>query len=286
MKPITIQQFFKKFPNDDACLEHIMITRYGKETTCQKCNKHTKFHRVSSQRAYACQACGHHLYPCVDTPFAKSRTSLQLWFYAIYLFTTTRSGVSAKELQRELGVTYKCAWRMGHEIRKHMAVVDGNEPLSGDVEIDETYIGGVRKGKRGRGADGKTIVMGMLQRDGKVMTKVVPNVRKDTLQDIIEANVEEGSTIHTDELRSYNGLNEKGYEHKTVSHGKGEYVKGDSHVNTMEGFWSRLKPSINGTHIHVSKQHMQNYIGEFEYRYNARKNPEIMFYQLIGTFLS
>lgn len=182
-----------------------MTVRYGMESKCPKCERQTKWSRVSSQRAFAYQFCGHHVYPCVGTPFENSRTSLQLWFYAIYLFTKTRSGVSAKELQRQLGVTYKAAWRMGHEIRKHMAEVDGNPPLSGDVEIDETYIGGYKEGgKRGRGADGKTILFGMLDRDGDVMTKVVPNVKRDTLQPIITANVEEGSTIHTDEFRAYN----------------------------------------------------------------------------------
>src|SRR5690606_23931736 len=129
MKAQTIQQFFKQFPSDDACLEHLMNVRYGLEGDCPKCGIATRFSRVSSQRAYACQWCGWHTYPCVGTPFENSRTSLQLWFYAVYLFTTTRSGVSAKELQRQLGVTYKAAWRMGHEIRKHMDFVDGNPPL-------------------------------------------------------------------------------------------------------------------------------------------------------------
>ena len=165
-KPQTVQQFFKKFPTNEACLDHIMQVRYGIGSECHKCQRATKWSRVTSQRAYACQWCGHHLYPCVGTPFEASRTSLQLWFYAIYLFTQTRSGVSAKELQRQLGVTYKAAWRMGHEIRKHMAFVDGDDPLSGTVEVDETFIGGYRKG--GVGGKGKTVLLGMLDRDGDV----------------------------------------------------------------------------------------------------------------------
>ncbi len=123
MKNITIQQFFKKFSSDEICLEHVMKSRYGMSGTCHHCGKETKYSRVKSQRAFACQWCGHHVYPCVDTPFHNSKTSLQLWFYAIYLFSTTRHGVPAKELERQLGVTYKCAWRMGHEIRKHMSDV-------------------------------------------------------------------------------------------------------------------------------------------------------------------
>ena len=284
MKHQTVQQFFKQFPDNETCLDHVMRTRYGMEGECPKCNKDSRFSRVSSQRAYACQWCGHHLYPCVGTPFEASRTSLQLWFYAIYLFTQTRSGVSAKELERQLGVTYKCAWRMGHEIRKHMANVDGDGPLSGAVEVDETYVGGVRPGIRGRGAEGKTIVMGMLEKDGDVMTKVVPNVRRNTLHPIIEDNVEKGSEVHTDELRSYRGLAGKGYTHKTVNHGAGEYANGDTTVNGIEAFWSRLKQSIGGTHIHVSGKHLSKYAGEFEYRFNARDHPEMMLSELLSTF--
>jgi len=284
MKTQTIQQFFKQFPSDEACLEHIMKVRYGLEGDCPKCGAETKFSRVRSQRAYACQWCGWHTYPCVGTPFEGSRTSLQLWFYAVYLFTTTRSGVSAKELQRQLGVTYKAAWRMGHEIRKHMGFVDGDTPLSGEVEIDETYVGGHRAGKRGRGAAGKTVVLGMLQRDGDVMLYVVPNVKRATLQPIVTKHIEVGSIIHTDELLSYRGLDKEGYTHKTVNHGKGEYAKDGSHVNSMESFWSRLKLSIRGTHIHVSGKHLDKYTDEFEYRFNSRENPSAMLPELLSTF--
>lgn len=131
MKNLTIGEFFKKFSSDLICLEHIMKTRFGMSGICKRCNKQTNYSKVSKQRAYACQWCGNHLYPCVGTPFESSRTPLQLWFYAIYLFTTTKNGVSAKELERQLGVTYKCAWRMGQEIRKHMSFVDGDEKLEG-----------------------------------------------------------------------------------------------------------------------------------------------------------
>ena len=203
----------------------------------------------------------------------------------MYLFTMTRHGVAAKELQRQLGVTYKTAWRMGHEIRKFMVKVDGEWPLVGTVEMDETYVGGKKSGgKRGRGTPGKTVVFGMLERDGDIMTKVVPNVRKKTLQPIIKKNVEKGSTVHTDELKSYTGLSKPGYEHETVNHGAGEYVDGDCHINGIEGFWARLKLSIRGTHVYVSKKHRQTYVKEFEYRYNMRKNPGQMFDRLLSAF--
>ena len=150
---LTVTDFFRQFPTDDACLKHLWEVRFGDEVECPKCGKVGKFYRLRKELAYSCPRCGHHIHPMVGTPFAKSRTPLQKWFYAMFLFTTTRHGVPAKELQRQLGVTYKTAWRMGHELRKYMAKVDGETPLGGIVEVDETYIGGKRSGgKRGRGA--------------------------------------------------------------------------------------------------------------------------------------
>ena len=253
----SITKFIKQYPTDESCLEGIMKLRYGgTELDCPKCHQHGKFYRMSRERAYVCQHCKFQLFPCVGTPMHRSRTSLQKWFIAMHLFCTSKHGVAAKELERQLDVTYKTAWRMAHEIRKWMAEVDGENPLDGDVEIDETMIGGYRPGKRGRGAEGKTVVLGMLERGGEVMTKVVPNVRKNTLQPIVEDNVEHGSTVHTDELKSYSGLAKAGYTHKTVNHGAEEFVKGDSHVNSIEGFWARLKLSIRGTHVHFSGKHL------------------------------
>lgn len=142
----TIQQFFKQFPDEQACLAHLFKVRYGDDHVCSQCKKPGKWYPLTNRRAYSCQWCGHHKYPCVGTPFARSRTPLQLWFYSIFLFTKSRHGVPAKELERQLGVTYKCAWRMADQIRKHMAQVDGDPPLSGSVEIDEIMIGGYRPG--------------------------------------------------------------------------------------------------------------------------------------------
>ena len=284
MKPITIQEFMKQFPNDDVCLEYLMRKRYGEELDCPKCGKHGKFHKVRKHPIYGCAWCGYHIHPMVGTIFENSHTPLHKWFYALYLFTTTRHGVPAKELQRQLGVAYPTALRMAHLIREHMAKTDGENPLDGDVEADETYIGGrTTGGKRGRGAPNKTIAFGMLDRSGDVMTEVVPDVKKNTLQPIIQENVKAGSTVHTDELHSYKGLDKFGYEHKRVNHGAKEWVSGGSHVNSIEGFWARLKLSIRGTHIHVSRQHLRKYLKEFEFRYNYRDKPEKMFPDLISS---
>lgn len=281
----NVLEFMKQFPDDATCLHHLFVTRFGEpsELVCEKCGQIGKFGRLKKLPAYTCN-CGHHIHPMKDTPFERSTTPLQKWFYAMYLFTTSRHGVPAKELQRQLGVTYKCAWRIGHEIRKYMSMVDGDGPLSGTVEADETYIGGKRPGKRGRGAAGKTIVLGMLEKAGDVMTRIVPDVKRKTLHPHIEENVEKGTVLHTDELPSYRTINTKGYGHETVNHRCGEYARDGIHVNGIEGFWSQIKRSIRGTHVHVSSKHMSKYLGEFEYRYNMRKVPELMFSRLLASF--
>ena len=145
----TFKQFQTQFPNDDACLDSILQRRYGEITHCPSCGVESKLHRITGRRAYACKE-GCHIYPCTGTPFEHSSTPLTLWFHAMYLMTATRNGVSAKELQRQLGVTYKCAWRIGQQLRTLMADRDeANNPgqLSGHVEMDETYVGGKEKNK-------------------------------------------------------------------------------------------------------------------------------------------
>jgi len=279
-KPMTIIEFMKLFPDDDACLEHLFKARYGYDHECDKCHETGKWHRLSRMPAYTCQ-CGHHIHPMVGTPFHKSHTPLQKWFYAMYLFTTTRHGVPAKELQRQLSVNYKTAWRMGHQIRKYLALVDGDPPLSGHIEIDETMIGGHRPGKRGRSAAGKTVVLGMAQRGGDIITRIVPDVKRTTLERHIIYKVDRNSTISTDELNSYKRLSMYGYRHESVNHVQGEWVRGEHHTNTIEGFWSLLKRSISGTHVHVSARHLSKYLGEFEFRWNLRHDPARMFPHLL-----
>jgi transposase len=282
-KHLTIQDFFKQFPNDDACVAHLFKLRFGADYGCPKCGEIGKFRKLAKLPAYTCN-CGHHVHPMQGTIFKDSHTPLAKWFYAIYLFTTTRHGVPAKELQRQLGVSYPTAFRMAHLIRVHMGKTDGDRPLKGHVEADEAYIGGHRPGPRGRAAKGKTIVFGMLERHGDVMTKIVDDTTKATLHAHIEANVEKPSVISTDELHSYWGLSSKGYVHHSVNHSKEEWVRGDTHTNSLEGFWSMLKRSIRGTHVHVSRKHLAKYLGEFEFRYNLRHSPETMFARLVLSF--
>ncbi|GAB4237202.1 MAG: IS1595 family transposase [Methyloligellaceae bacterium] len=288
-KQTTVREFFKQFPDDDACLKHLFDVRYGQGHECPKCKRAAKWYPIKAERAFSCQWCGHHLHPTVGTLFEGSRTPLQLWFYAIFKFTKTRHGVSAKELERELGVTYKTAWRMAKMIRQHMADIDGEGPLGGQgkhVEVDETMIGGVsRGGKRGRGAPNKTTVFGMLERGGNVLVKVVPNVRRSTLQPYILKHVRPETNVHADELKSYNGLRQHGYYPKRVNHSDGEYVGFDgATVNAIENFWRHLKQGIKGTHIWVSPKHLESYAKEFEYRFNRRDCPETMLSELLSSF--
>ena len=166
----SVREFFERFATDDACLGHLMELRYGLRHQCAKCGKDATFHRLSDRPAYSCSRCGAHVHPTADTIFQDTRTPLQMWFYAIYLFVTTRHGVSGKELQRELGVTYKTAYRIGMKVRELMEQADIGGLLTGHVELDEAYIGGRRSGgKRGRGALGKTIVTGMKERGGRLV---------------------------------------------------------------------------------------------------------------------
>lgn len=280
-KSLTIQDFFKRFPDNDACLAHLFDLRYGAEFPCSKCGLIGGWKRLAKLPAYTC-ACGNHLHPMVGTIFQKSHTPLTKWFYAIYLFTTTRHGVPAKELQRQLGVSYPTAFRMAHLIRQHMGRTDGDPTLSGHVEADETYVGGKRKGLRGRSAMGnKYVVFGMAERGGKVVTHHLHSASQTDIFGHINETVEKNSRISTDEWRGYKFLGGEGYSHGTVCHGKGQWRSGPHHTNTLEGYWSLLKRSIEGTHVHVSRQHLAKYLDEFAFRYNLRHSPQLMFDRLV-----
>jgi transposase-like protein len=174
---------------------------------------------------------------------------------------------------------------MAHLVREHMAGVDGDPPLSGHVEADETFVGGKRHGGgRKRTMANKTIVFGMLARKGDVMTQVVANRETNTLERIIAHNVKPGSEISTDEHSAYRWLSYAGYKHEAVNHSAKEYVRGKVHTNCLEGFWSQLKRSISGTHVHVSAKYLGRYLGEFEFRYNLRHAPSLMFDRLVESF--
>ncbi len=274
----TIKDFRSQFPDDAACLAYIFAQRHPEGIICPKCARKDTYTPIAKRRAYAC-ICGHQISPCAGTIFHKSPTSLQTWFHAIFLMSVGKNGVSAKEIQRHVGVTYKCAWRMAHQIRQLMQQ-DG-EALSGMVEVDETYIGGSRR--MSAKMENKTPVIGMKQRDGRLVAKAMPDRTRFSVVPVIEQNIAAGSTLLTDESSLYKIMPALGYEHAKVMHSANEYVRGPVHTNSIEGFWSQLKRSINGTFHQVSGKHLQKYVNEFAYRYNRRKSGVPMFQHLASS---
>lgn len=275
MRKYTIAQFDQEFPDDDACLEWLRNHLYPKKVHCPICNKPTKHHRIKTKKVYGCDYCGHQVSPTAGTIFEHSPTPLRLWFYAIYLMSATRCGISAKQIQRETGVTYKTAWRMFNKIRSLLQ--EDTPALTGEVEVDETYIGGRKHGKRGRGAEGKSTVFGMAQRKGDVSATVTPDLKSATVYPIIKERVMPNSMVYTDEFRVYDRLKGQGYHHKRVHHASKVWVIGDAHTNTIEGFWSALKRGINGVYHAVSQKHLQGYINEYSFRYNHRGDDKPIF---------
>ena len=282
----NIQAFNRQFPTDDACLDHLMRVRYGERLTCMKCQKQATYYRVKNRRSYVCEHCGYQVYPTAGTPFESTRTSLRDWFFVMFLFCASRNGVAAKEVQRQLGVTYKTAWRMCNLIRKYMGYVDGDFPLGGPgktVEVDETFVGG--EDHKHRPNHNKAVVLGMVERGGDVLTRhVYGRTHRDVISHMVQ-NVKPGSKIYTDDWKGYLTLTERhGFEHESVNHSAKEYVRGDVHTNTIESFWANVKRGINGTYVWVSKKHLQTYLREFEYRHNLRQHPYLMFDCLLQAF--
>lgn len=262
----TFKQFKAEYPDDDACLLSVLENRYG--TTCPKCGVvDTKFYKIKGRKGFACLNCRKHVYPLADTIFRKSETSLWNWFYAIYLFSVSKNGVSAKELERHLGITYKTAWRMCKQIR--LLMEQETEQLTGDVEVDETYIGGYKKGKHIT-TQNKQIVFGMVERNGSVKTQHVRSSGARVLLPAIGGAIHPQAAIFSDEWPAYKRLSKLGYSHTTVNHSKLEYVRGTAHTNTIEGFWGQLKRSIDGTYHSISPKYLQSYLNEFAFRYNFR----------------
>lgn len=263
----TIKHLRAEFGTDNKCLQFVFDNRYGKKFECPQCQQRGKFYLIEGRKRFDC-VCGYTVSPLAGTIFHKSSTPLTLWFHAIFLFASSRNGVASKELERHLGVTYKTAWRLAKQIR--ILFAQAKDPLSGTIEVDETHFGGKHKGKRGLGAEGKTPIFGMIERKGKAIGQVIPNVRLKTLQPIIDKLVAKNSLIMSDELRSYSRVKISGYNHETVQHGIGEYVRGEVHTQNIEGFWSQMKRSISGTHHAISPKYLQLYVDEYIWRYNYR----------------
>ena len=284
MKKYSIKDFEREFPDDEACLEWLKNNRWSDGIHCVKCQRITKHYKVSNRSAYACEFCGNHIYPMAGTILEHSSTELRKWFHAMFLMATTRCGISAKQLEREVGVTYKTAWRMFRQIRSMLD--EDVMKLLGEVEVDETYVGGKRRGKRGRGAEGKIIVVGAAQRNGKVVAKVVPDVKRSTLVPFVARKVSSKDTIlYTDEFPSYDHMARLGYNHKRIEHHAKIYVRGNIHTQTIDGFWSLVKRGIDGVHHKVGANYLQDYINAYSFRWNHRNDEKPMFLQILARLV-
>ncbi len=272
----TIANLQKEFGTEKQCLNYLFNKRFTNHT-CPKCHKAGNYYKVTGRKVFACSCGKDQICPTADTIFHKSKTPLALWFYAIFLMSQAKNGVSAKELERHLGVTYKTAWRMAKQIRQLMS--DGGDMFSGTVEMDETYVGGKGRhsDKKGRGRSlDKTPIVGMVERGGNVVARVAPDVSAHSLLALLKLNVEKDTRVVTDSFKSYHRVEEKGFKHDIINHSH-EFVRGDVHTNTIEGFWGQLKRGLNGTYHQVSSKYLQDYVNEFAFRFNYRNSDRHQF---------
>jgi predicted RNA-binding Zn-ribbon protein involved in translation (DUF1610 family) len=284
MKKLTHEQFRLQYPNEDACLDKIFQLRFN-GLICPKCESDNQFTRVKNRRSYQCPNCGFQVYPTKDTVFEKTTTSLVDWFYVMYLQTTTRNGVAAKEVERQLKCCYKTALRMCHQIKILMADKHFGK-LTGTVQIDETYFGmkmankhrkerAEDKAKGITGFDNKTGVMGFISSDNKIRLQVMTDYK--TFKQRVKKNVSKDAVIVTDSHAGYKGLDINFVKHVVVNHLANEFKKGEYHTNSAESAWSVLKRTIKGTHIHVSPQHLQKYVDEVAFRLMNKDRQDEMF---------
>lgn len=276
----TVTDMRADFPDEAACLMWLKDYLYPDGIECKICKKVTPHHLMKTRKSFSCEVCGHHVHPTADTIFHKSSTPLTKWFEAIYLMSATRSGISAKQLERTLGVTYKTAWRMFHQIRKMMGDDDGN--LSGEVEVDEMYLGGNPTKRSTVKANDSQVVFGMVQRGSKAKVRHVASSKEPVLMPLIWAGVEAKSTIFSDEHSSYRKLHEHGYQHETIRHSYKEYVQGTVHTQNIENLWSNMKRGIKGVYRHVDAQYLQAYADEYAFRYSHRNDFQPMFWALLN----
>jgi transposase-like protein len=287
MKRLSLKTFLRKYPNDESCLEEIFNKKYPDGVFCIRCKKLTAHFKITGRLAYSCTYCRKQVSPLTDTIFEQSSVPLRLWFYAIFLITKTRSGISAKQLERELGVCYKTAHRMFKLIRRGMDD-SGGERLKGDVEIDETFVGGKGRNRRYVNdfqAKQKEIIMGMLERKGRVIPRHIESTGRIELFNEIKTYIDPQAHIITDQYNGYRNLRKQGYNHDSVNHME-TYVIGSIHTNTIEGFWSNFKRGLYGVYRHCDSKYLLQYANEYAFRYNNRELGDGMFDKLLTRVVS
>jgi transposase len=288
----SLMEFMREFPDDAACLDTLWREKYapdGHHAHCPRCEKQRKFHRTKTRVSYTCDTCGLHVHPMKGTIFEKSTTSLQLWFYAMYLMASTRCGISAKQLEREIGVGYKTAHRMMKLIRTQLMEDDDEEPLAGEVEVDETLWGGRPRGlqkmtrqEAARFRESKATVLGMVERNGRVRARVVPSRRGPAFSREVVASINPLSVIYTDDWIAYKPLSGHFAGHRVINHSAGQYVDDEgTNTNTIEGFFGNLKTGMRGAYKHVSPRYLQSYLNEYSFRHNAQRQHGSVFQHLL-----
>ena len=285
---MTIVQFEKQFPDETACREYLQVNRWPEGVSCPRCGNQHVYTVAQREHHWQCHRCGPQGYRfsvLVGTIFENTNKPLRDWFRVMHLMLTSKKGISSLQIYRYMGFgSYKTALMMSNKIRAALMGVEFKQ-LIGYVEVDETFVGGKAKNKHkgpggrgdhgGTGGTGKEIVVGAVQRKGNVIARVIENTSADTLNAFIRHAVSDRvSLISTDEHRGYMGV-KRAFPHGVVRHGRGEYVAGAIHTNTIEGFWSIFKRGIIGTFHKVSKKYLALYVAEFEFRYNNRANVNI-----------
>lgn len=281
-EPTTLQEAVIYFANPDNCVAYMVARRWPDGVVCPRCGSQ-KVSFLATQRKWQCTSRHDKRQFTLKTGtiFEDSPLGLDKWLVAVWMLANCKNGASSWEMHRTLGVTQKTAWFMLHRIRLALQDTEAGGKLGGEVEADETFIGGKARNMhadkraekiKGRGPEGKTIVAAVLERGGKVRTKVIANRRKKSLQSLVRDNVEEGSALYSDDLKSYDGLGAD-YAHEVINHAV-EYVRENVHVNGMENYWSLLKRGINGTYVSVEPFHLFRYCDEQAFRFNTRLDAD------------